>query len=93
MAFHVKPFKEIIALSEDEALAPVRARAAKAKADLEVAKADEKLMSLEAEIHKLCAEKELNFDKITDKMDEYDLVDRRRVQITKLVADLFPENT
>lgn len=93
MSFKVKPFKEIIALSKeklDEALAPIRARSAKAKADLEVAKLDEKLVSLETDIHKLCAEKELDFNRISDKMDEYDLSERRRKQITQLVGELFP---
>lgn len=95
MAFNVKPFKELIALSKeklDEALAPVRARAAKAKANLEVAKLDEKMMSLESDIHKLCAEKDLNFDKIVDKIDEYDLAERRRNQVEKLVSEMFPED-
>lgn len=95
MAFAVKPFKELIALSKeklDEALAPVRARAAKAKANLEVAKLDEKMMSLESDIHKMCAEKDLNFDKIVDKIDEYDLAERRRNQVEKLVTQMFPED-
>jgi len=94
MAFTVKPFKEIIAMSKeklDEALAPIRAKAAKAKADLELARLDEKLVSLEADIQKLCSEKELNFQSITDKIDEYDLAERRAGQIKKLVADMFPE--
>lgn len=94
MAFIVKPFREIISMSKeklDEALAPIRARSARAKADLEIAKLDEKLVGVETEIHKLCAEKELDFNKISDKLDEYALAERRRDQITGLIKQLFPE--
>lgn len=94
MAFIIKPFREIISMSKeklDEALAPIRARSARAKADLEIAKLDEKLVGVETEIHKLCAEKELDFNKISDKMDEYALAERRRDQITGLIKQLFPE--
>ena len=94
MAFKVKSFKDVVAMSKeklDEALAPIRARGAKAKANMEVSKIEESLISLETEIHNLCAEKELNFDKIIDKMDTYALRERKLEQITKLVADLFPE--
>ena len=94
MAFNVKPFKEVLAMTKeklDEALAPIRARSAKAKAELEVAKLDEKLIGLEGEIHKLCAEKDLNFDKIIDKINDYELTERKHKQITQLVTELFPE--
>lgn len=93
MAFNVKPFKEMIALSKeklDEAMAPIRARSAKAKADLEVAKIDEKMITLEGEIQRLCIEKDLNFDSIIDKMNEFALLERRKTQVTKLIEQLFP---
>jgi len=94
MAFQIKPFKEVLAMTKekiDEALAPVRARGAKAKANLEVSRIEESMISLETEIHNLCAEKELNFDEIVDKMDSYALKERKLTQIKKLVDDLFPE--
>ncbi len=93
MAFQVKSFKEVLALTKeklDEALAPIRAKAAEAKANLEIAKLEEKLLGLESEIHKLCAEKELNFDTITAKMDSYELSERKLNQIKTLVKNLFP---
>lgn len=95
MSFQVKSYKELIALSKeklDEALAPIRARAAKAKADLELAKTEEKMVALETDVQKLCAEQELNFDKIIAKIDEYDLLERRQKQVRQLIADLFPED-
>lgn len=94
MAFKVKSFREVVALTKeklDEAMAPIRERSAKAKAELEIAKQQEKLISLETEIHKLCAEKELNFDSIANKIDSYELAERRLKQIERLVKDLFPK--
>lgn len=93
MAFQVKSYKELIKLSKeklDEALAPIRARAAKAKADLELAKTEEKMVALETDVQKLCAEQELNIDKIIAKIDEYDLLERRQKQVRQLITDLFP---
>jgi hypothetical protein len=93
--FNVKPFKEVLALTTeklDEALAPIRARAAQAKACLETAKIEEELISLESEIHKLCAEKELNFSNIVSKIDAYELKERKLSQIKGLVERLFPES-
>lgn len=65
MAFKVKSFKELLTMSQeklDEALAPIRARAAKAKADVVIAELEEEKLTLESEIHQLCAEKELNYE-------------------------------
>ena len=93
MAFKVKSYREVLAMTKeklDEALAPIRARSAKAKAELEIAKQQEKLVSLETEIHKLCAEKDLNFNSIADKIDQYELAERRLKQIEALVRELFP---
>jgi len=94
MVFNVKPFVEILAMTKekiDEALAPIRAKTAKAKADLEMAKLEEKLVSQENKIHKLCAESELNFNQIADAIDEYELANRRKKQIEKIINDLFPK--
>lgn len=93
MSFKVKPYKELVALTKekfDEAMAPIRARSAKAKAELEIAKQQEKLIGLETEIQKLCAEKELDFQNIANKLDQYELTERRLKQIENLVTALFP---
>ena len=90
--FEIKPFKELIAMSKDkldEAMAPVRARAAKAKASLKEAEIDEKLINLETKIHEMCAKKDLDFDSIVNKMDEYELLDRKKAQVKDLVKQLF----
>lgn len=94
MAFVLKPFKELVAMTKeklDEAMLPLRVRAAKAKAEGEVIKLEEKRLTLEGKINEACAQKELDFNKIGDLMDEYDLTERRLKQINDLVAALFPE--
>jgi hypothetical protein len=94
MAFKVKPFAEVIKLSKealDDVLAPVRARAAKAKADMVSAKLEEEMIDLERRIHEACAEKELDFNKITDLINKFELAERKRKQVSKLVAELFPK--
>lgn len=95
MSFNIKPFKDLIAMTKeklDEAMIPLRVRAAKAKAEGEVIKLEEKLITLETKINEMCAQKELDFTAIADKMDEFELTERRLKQIQKLVAELFPES-
>jgi hypothetical protein len=94
MAFKIKPFKDLVSLTKeklDEALVPLRVRAAKAKAEGEVIKLEEKLIGLETKLNEACAKKELDFNGIGDLMDEYDLTERRLTQIKDLVSALFPE--
>ena len=63
----LKPFQEILKMSKenlDAALAPIRAHKVKTQAQLEMAKLDEKLVTLEAEIQEMCAQKEINFESL-----------------------------
>ena len=93
MAFKVKSFVEVLAMTKeklDEALAPIRARSAKAKADMASAKLEEQMITLEREIHEACATKELDFDLIIAKIDKYELTERKNKQVKELIADLFP---
>lgn len=90
----LKPFKDILALSKEkieETLAPMRARQVKAQAELEMAKIDEKLVTLEATVQEFCSQKTINFDKLLDKLDESALLERRQKQFKKILSELFPE--
>lgn len=93
MAFKVKPFAEVLKMSKealDDALAPIRARSARAKADMVSAKIEEEMVGLERQIHEACAEKELNFDKITGLIDKFELAERKKKQVDNLMVELFP---
>jgi hypothetical protein len=94
MAFKVKPFREVLAMTKeklDEALAPIRARSARAKADMVSARLEEKMVTLEREIHEACATKEIDFDAVIGLIDKYELTERKNTQVKALIADLFPE--
>lgn len=95
MAFQVKSFKELVSMTKeklDEALIPLRIRAAKARADGELVRLEEKMLELETKINLQCAEKEPNFGRIADMIDEYELTERRKNQIADLVNQLFPSD-
>ena len=92
--FKLKPLKEVLAMTKDAltaSLAPIRARRIKSQAETEMAKLDERLVTLEAKITEDCAKDDIDFNGIISKLDEYALTDRRIKQFKKILADLFPE--
>lgn len=91
----LKPFKELIAMSKeklDEAMAPIRARQVRSKAELEKAKLDGEILSRETEIQEMCTSKDIEFTKLLDKLDDLALLERRREQYDEVLAQLFPED-
>ena len=89
----LKPFAEIIALSKEklsEALAPIRARKVRSQAEPEMAKLDDELIRLEADIQEQCAKEDINFPNLLDKLDKVALLERRKVQYEIVLAQLFP---
>lgn len=92
----LKPFAEIIALSKEklaESLAPIRARKVRSQAELEMAKLDDELIRLEADIQEQCAKEDINFPNLLDKLDKVALLERRKVQYEIVLAQLFPVKT
>jgi hypothetical protein len=92
--YKLKPYKDILKMAKekiDESLAPVRANRAKKQAELEIAKMDEKMASQEAKINELCSTKEIDFEAIIKAQDEYALMERRKKQFTRIIAEMFPE--
>ena len=60
----LKPFADMIKLTKegiDKVLAPVRCRQVKSQAYLEMAKIDEKIITLEAKVQEMCVEKTIAF--------------------------------
>ena len=92
----LKPFAEIIAMSKEklsEALAPIRARKVRSQAELEMAKLDDELVRLEADIQEQCAKEDINFPSLLDKLDKVALLERRKTQYEAVLAQLFPAKT
>ena len=93
MAFTLKPYAEILAMNEeklDAEMAPLRARAVRARAELKICKLSEKMVTLEADIHRACISKDIDFDRVADLIDEYDLAERRLNTVQGVVKQLFP---
>jgi hypothetical protein len=89
----LKPFAEIIALSKEklaESLAPIRARKMRSQAELEMAKLDDELVRLEADIQEQCSKEDINFPNLLDKLDKVALLERRKTQYESVLAQLFP---
>ena len=96
MSFQIKSFKELISMTKEkleESMIPLRVRSAKAKAKAEGIKVEieTRMLDLEAKINTACADKDINFNKIVDLMDDYALAERQLAQVNKVVAGLFPE--
>jgi len=90
----LKPFKELIGLSKeklDEAMAPIRARQVKAKAELEMSKLDSELLTMETEVQESCSQKDINLPQLLDKLDKIALLERRKKQYGKVLEQLFPK--
>lgn len=90
----IKPLKELIALSKeklDEAMAPMRARREKAKAELEMVKIESSMLDMEGKIQEMLTGKNIDFPKLMDRLDEYALLERRKQQYDDILLQLFPE--
>lgn len=88
------PFEEILSKSKeqlDKAMAPLRARNVKSKAELKMSEFDMKLLTLETEVQEMLTNKDVDFDRLMAKLDEYALIERRKNQYVKILADLFPK--
>jgi len=92
----LKPFAELVGLSKEKlsaALAPIRARKVRSQAELEMAKLDDELIRLEAEVQEMCAKEEIEFAKLLDKLDKAALLERRREQYENVLEQLFPSKS
>lgn len=95
MPIELKPFRELIAMSKEklnEAMAPLRARAVKSQADLEMTKLEGDIIALQAAIQEMCVDKEIDFAALFDKLDDIALLERRLKQYEDVLAQLFPED-
>ena len=86
-------YKELLEMTKeavDKSMIPLRTRSMRKKAELEVAKLDEEIATLQANLNQACSQKELNFEDIINRMDELELKERRLKQLNTIVEQLFP---
>lgn len=89
----LKPFAQIIAMSKeklDEAMAPIRARQVKSKAEMEMATLDADILTKETQVQEMCTTKDIDFKGLLAKLDEIALLERRKKQYSKVLEELFP---
>lgn len=90
----LKPYAEMLKLTKeaiDSALAPIRSRQVRSQADLEMAKLDEKIITLEAKVQEMCVEKSIDFQSLLSKLDEIAILERKKKQYAKVLEELFPD--
>jgi len=87
-------YEKVLTLAKEkiqEAMAPVRAREMRKKAELETAKIDGKMIEQEAKIQELSSKYPIDFDKLLSAIDELALLDRRKKQFERVTEELFPQ--
>ena len=87
-------YKDVLILCKDkikEAMAPLRAREMKKKAELEVCKIESQIAEGEQKIQELASEYPIDFHKMIDAIDELDLIKRRKDQFNSIIAEMFSE--
>jgi hypothetical protein len=71
-------------------MAPIRAKQVRGKAEMAMYEIDAKLLTLETQVQEMCCEKEIDFEKLLDKLDEVGLLERRKAQYATVLEQLFP---
>ena len=87
-------YKDVLVLCKEkvkEALAPLRAREMKKKAELEVCKIDSQIAEKEQKIQEIASEYPIDFHKMIDAIDDLDLIKRRKEQFEQIIHEMFGE--
>lgn len=95
MTTTLTPYKKLLTMTKeaiDGALASTRAKSAKCKAELELAKLEERDAELDKKIQEACSLKELNFSAIIELQDEQALNERKMKQFKTIIEQMFPSD-
>lgn len=87
-------YKKALTMGEkalNAVLATPRNASAKKKAELEMCKLDEKVATLETELHEECTKKDLDFFAIIQKQDKIALTKRQIKQFQVILDEMFPD--
>lgn len=94
MSLTFKPYVELLQMAKEvkiKLMAPIKARAARKRAELEQIKLEEQIANLEESVNKLCTSEDIDFDKLIDLLDSIALKQRRYEQYNTIINQLFPE--
>lgn len=87
-------YKDILVLAKEkiaEAMAPLRAREMRKKAELEACKLESVIAEKEQKIQEYASAYPIDFDRLIDAIDELELVKRRKDQFDKIINEMFGE--
>lgn len=85
-------YTEVLTLCKEKinaAMAPLRAREMKKKAELEVAKLDGSIAEKEQEIQEIGSAYPIDFDRLIKAIDHLDLTKRRKTQFETIINEMF----
>jgi len=86
-------YEECLRLSKeaiDAVLAPLRIMKARKQAELEMAKLEEEIATLQAKIQEVCMQKEINFAALISLQDALALTERKKKQYQQILTEMFP---
>ncbi len=87
-------YKDVLVLCKEkvkEAMAPLRAREMRKKAELEVCKIDSLIAEKEQKVQEYASEYPVCFDKLINALDELELIKRRKEQFEDIIDQMFGE--
>ena len=90
----LSPYAKVITLAKEkvqEALAPIRAREMRKKAELEMAKIEGDILTKQQKVQELAAAYPIDFAKLIDALDEIALLERKLEQLSAIIMEMFPE--
>ena len=85
-------YKDVLVLAKEkikEAMAPLRAREMRKKAELEICMLESTIAEREQKIQECASEYPINFSKLIDSLDELELTQRRKEQFERIIAEMF----
>lgn len=91
----LRPFNELIGMSKeklDKAMAPIRAKQVKSKAQLEMSKLEAEILTLETKVQEGFTGVDVDFPKLMDELDKIALLQRRMEQYEVVLKQLFPKD-
>lgn len=85
-------YKDVLATCKeklDEAMAPLRAKEMKKKAELEICKLESLIAEREQKVQEYGSKYPIDFESMLDALDELELTQRRKEQFEQIVSELF----
>jgi len=87
-------YRELLVLAKEkinEAMAPLRSKEMRKKAELEICKIESMIAEKEQKIQEYASKYPIPFDELIEALDDLDLVKRRKEQFETIINEMFAE--